>query len=244
MIEVGFQEVLKVGENDYGYWFGVGFMFGCWYGFAVGKDSAGDETMLFLPGCDGANDFPESGECDGEAVKVEIIKRVGAVAQSFEHGYGGVARWFVGEDVRGRPEDYVCSQCGSVLCSEMNNHSIYPDFEEEPEFVGGDDEVDIPSYGSCCACEGTVAVRNAVLLEKKTPVPGTGWGCFQCNLSRDGAVAMVCDSCIERNQAGEIKFACSSNATDPGRIPISELSGDHLHDMSLHPESPGLESDV
>jgi hypothetical protein len=35
----------------------------------------------------------------------------------------------------------------------------------------------------CCGCGGRGNVRNIVMHNLRAPVPGTGWGCFQCHLS-------------------------------------------------------------
>lgn len=90
-------------------------------------------------------------------------------------------------------------------------------------------------YGPCCACEGTEHVRNIMMLHFKAPVPGTGWGCVVCNLPFDGAVAVLCDRCLEI-QAG-LRFAVNGFAADKKRIPYEDLRGVHEHDMKFHPEA-------
>src|SRR5687767_7678986 len=88
--------------------------------------------------------------------------------------------------------------------------------------------------GPCCACEKLEAVRNIIMLNVKGTVPGYGWGCFVCGLSTDGAVAVICDECLESNV--EIRFAVDGKLDDKKRIPIGELTVPHNHDMSRHPE--------
>jgi hypothetical protein len=88
------------------------------------------------------------------------------------------------------------------------------------------------NLGTCCACGGTEAVRNIYTLQKKSPTPGKGWGCFQCDQPQDGAVAVVCDAC--HDSGAPLKFACKGYPGKDGRVPIAELQGIHEHDMSKH----------
>ncbi len=79
------------------------------------------------------------------------------------------------------------------------------------------------------------------MLKEKAPESGTGWGCFQCGLPQDGAVAVLCDDCFARVQAGEtleavLLFACKGQPAKNERVLFSALSGWHRHDMSKHPE--------
>ena len=127
MAEIGLQSVEKIGENDYGYSFAVGLLGGRWYGFAVGVIEPGKKMMLIMPGCD-EDSLPFSAKPYTD-IRAEVIKRVGAVAQSVEHGYGGIKRWFVAEGLRGKPEDYMCSVCGSVGCNPDQHSGIdYDDY--------------------------------------------------------------------------------------------------------------------
>jgi hypothetical protein len=91
--------------------------------------------------------------------------------------------------------------------------------------------------GPCCACAGLDAsgsVRNIIMLNVKGTLPGYGWGCFVCGLSTDGAVAVICDECLESKV--EIRFAVDGKLEDKKRIPRGELKEPHQHDMSMHPE--------
>lgn len=109
-----FDEVYKIGENDWGYWFGIGLLKDRWTGFAVGtwKDDKGEHQMMFF--------FPEIADdlVMGKTDRDLVIKLTGAIAQSVEHAYGGVSRWFVPEDLRGKPEDFICEVCSSVGCDK------------------------------------------------------------------------------------------------------------------------------
>ena len=52
--------------------------------------------------------------------------------------------------------------------------------------------------GMCCACRlAGPTVRNIMMIPFRAPVPGKGWGCLVCRLPSDGAVAVVCDACLE-----------------------------------------------
>jgi hypothetical protein len=96
---------------------------------------------------------------------------------------------------------------------------------------------DAPDLGPCCACEKRGPdVRNIICLHKLAPVPGTGWGCFQCGLPMNGAIVVLCDDCLERNQ--KPRFVCDGRAGEGKRLPIGQLSADPFeHDMSKHPEA-------
>jgi hypothetical protein len=94
-----------------------------------------------------------------------------------------------------------------------------------------DDDLD---FGSCCACEGLDGVRNIIMLDVKALTPGKGWGCVVCHLPNDGAVAVLCDRCLETN--AEVRFAVDGWTTDKKRVKIEELTIEHKHDMKYHHE--------
>lgn len=99
-------------------------------------------------------------------------------------------------------------------------------------------EEPLKSLGTCCLCETDKEVRNILSLPKKSPTPGAGWGCMICELPPDGAMAVVCDACLEQIRAGvaQPKLACRGEAATGGRIPIEELQGEHAHVMARHVE--------
>jgi len=103
------EEAFLIGENDHGYKFAVGKIGERWFGFAEGALENGDKMIFFFPGI-GEN--YQLGLLDRNLV----IKITGAIAESDEHGYGGIARWFVPEELRGKPEDFTCEHCDSVGC--------------------------------------------------------------------------------------------------------------------------------
>lgn len=90
--------------------------------------------------------------------------------------------------------------------------------------------------GPCCHCEkADPSVRNVVALARRAPMPGTGWGCFQCHLPPDGAIAVLCDKCSEASLP--IRFVCVGQPGKGNRLPVEQL-GDEVfyHDLSKHPE--------
>lgn len=97
-----------------------------------------------------------------------------------------------------------------------------------------DDEFgDMPDLGQCCCCGGIENVRNVLMLHLKAKTPGAGcWGCFQCGLPNEGAVAVVCDRCL--NERREILYAVDGEARLNKRVPLSELTEPFEHDMNKH----------
>lgn len=110
MSTIQVEDAFKVGENDHGYYFGVGRVGGRWVGFAVGDAGESGQMMFLLPGI--SEDY-HLGLLDRD----RAIRMTGAIAQSPEHGYGGISRWFVEESLRGKPEDFRCEDCQEVGCS-------------------------------------------------------------------------------------------------------------------------------
>lgn len=93
--------------------------------------------------------------------------------------------------------------------------------------------------GPCCICETERRVRTVLMLDFKSAVRGHGWGCFQCGLPSDGAVAVLCDLCTHRFAAGQaaLKFVCRGYPAEDGRLPYAERSRmKHEHAMERHPE--------
>jgi hypothetical protein len=94
--------------------------------------------------------------------------------------------------------------------------------------------------GPCCICrQAGPVVRNIILLERRGPTPGQGWGCFQCGLPLDGATAVLCDDCLTAYQAGQAQLVevCTGRPAEDGRTPIEALSSEvFTHDPAGHPE--------
>lgn len=105
------RDVLKIGDNQYGYYFAVGRIDNRWIGWA------GAEQAIFL--------FPEIEENYelGLLDRDLVIKLTGAIAQSAEYGYGGIDQWYIPASLRGKPEDYTCQHCCSIGCrGACQNH--------------------------------------------------------------------------------------------------------------------------
>ena len=94
------------------------------------------------------------------------------------------------------------------------------------------------NLGKCCYCEQTgESVRNVITLDKKLPVKSTGgWGCFVCGLPPEGAVAVVCDDCLDKFVENQIalKYACVGDPGENQRIAVEELTETFEHDPSKH----------
>ena len=101
------------------------------------------------------------------------------------------------------------------------------------------------SLGPCCVC-GTPGATVLHLLNAQCPLPGKGWGCFQCDIESHGALAVVCESCAALAETSAtpagmledlLRFVCRGNPGSDGRMPIADLRGEHAHDQSKHPEA-------
>ncbi len=96
---------------------------------------------------------------------------------------------------------------------------------------------DAPDLGPCCICEKTQGVRNIIMLSRRGVVSGHGWGCAQCDLPADGALAVLCDECTAEFQVDEsvLKTACRGYPATEGRIAIADLPpGEFDHDPAKH----------
>lgn len=94
-------------------------------------------------------------------------------------------------------------------------------------------------FGPCCACEtaGDNTVRNLATLDFEAPQGFAGWGCVQCSKASRGAIAVMCDDCVEKN--AEPRFiAGGTYLTDKKRIPLEGyVRVPFTHDDRLHPEA-------
>lgn len=107
--EIDIAERLDIGENDHGYKFAVGKIGDRWVGFADGELDGSDRMLFMFPAI---SDDYQLGLKNRELV----IKLTGAIAQSGEHAYGGIARWFIPAELRGNPKDFICEYCECVGC--------------------------------------------------------------------------------------------------------------------------------
>ncbi len=87
-------------------------------------------------------------------------------------------------------------------------------------------------------CAGVWLVRSIVMLDFASPEPCHGcWGCLVCGLPQIGAVAVLCNACVDRHQAGEeIPLFCLGYAAENRRAPRSSLGRPIVHDMTKHAE--------
>lgn len=94
---------------------------------------------------------------------------------------------------------------------------------------------DTLEFGACCACRQTgPTVRNLIALEVAAPVPGTGWGCVECGAPSNGAVAVLCDACVETG--APILDVCDGYPVSGQRVPRETCTTPFTHDMTKHPE--------
>jgi hypothetical protein len=92
---------------------------------------------------------------------------------------------------------------------------------------------DVPDLGPCCCCGGALRVRNIVMLNRRAPLLGTGWGCVVCGLPMDGAVYVACDRCLETSVRP--REVISGYAASGLRAPIESLSPEPFdHRMEFH----------
>jgi hypothetical protein len=90
-------------------------------------------------------------------------------------------------------------------------------------------------FGSCCACEREdESVRNVVALSVKAPMPNTGWGCMVCGLPLNGALAVVCDTCMEEKRP--IVWVIYGMALSGERVLRSTCTEPFEHNLQYHPE--------
>ena len=93
-------------------------------------------------------------------------------------------------------------------------------------------------YGCCCICESTQNVNNLIQLDYKVESE-SGWGCVRCGLKMEGAIAIICDDCVEthgKSEDLEAKIKLLMNGIK--RIPAPPVAArvPHEHDLSRHPE--------
>lgn len=166
-------------------------------------------------------------------------------------------RWFDTSPSAGDPA-CTCSHCDQVIADEVpirlwnaagqearlhqRCFAIRTGAPPETDFVPlhEDEEIDLSEeedgpimIGPCCACRRTdVELRNLVMLHVRAPVLGTGWGCVVCGLPSDGALAIVCDACLEEDRP--IVDAIEGYATKGQRVPRDTLTVPFEHKLIPH----------
>ncbi|MGC2239171.1 MAG: hypothetical protein WA584_23650 [Pyrinomonadaceae bacterium] len=143
-------------------------------------------------------------------------------------------------------ENFRCTGCSELICTTCGctESASCPEGCDWAKLGGCTScEEETESLGPCCVCETTVGVRNVLMLDEKSPTPGRGWGCVVCGLTSDGALAVVCDACLEKldDDYSQLKFACTGYPATDGRTPIDEVFGLHEHDRRLHEALDGEE---
>jgi hypothetical protein len=124
--DLSITEQTIIGENAY-YRFFVGRMGERWVGFAAESATAHAARQLLL--AEGLNPIPDkiflfpdvSGQGDechlpGVPDRARAIRMTGAIAQDPGHAYGGIDRWHVPDELRGKPEDFRCARCDWFGC--------------------------------------------------------------------------------------------------------------------------------
>ena len=90
--------------------------------------------------------------------------------------------------------------------------------------------------GSCCICELRTDVNNVLHLNFKIESESR-WGCFECDLPIEGAVACFCDACVESYGLDTVEshLRFLMNGTEK-RIPMPppEKRPPHEHDLRYH----------
>lgn len=85
--------------------------------------------------------------------------------------------------------------------------------------------------GTCCGCGTSKGVVNVVMLPRRSPTPGKGWGCVVCGLPGDGAIMVMCDACVGTDPL----FVCRGYPGKDGRALYSGLSPEPFdHDPAAH----------
>lgn len=93
-----------------------------------------------------------------------------------------------------------------------------------------------PKLGACCNCgRKDSLVRSIIFVDRRSPEPGIGCrGCVVCNLPQAGAVAVLCDECLEKSK-GYPERICLGSPADNRRMPFSELGPEPFqHDEFKH----------
>ena len=76
-----------------------------------------------------------------------------------------------------------------------------------------------------------------IFLERRSAVPGHGWGCYTCGLPPEGKLAVLCDECQQlwAEDPEQLKIACRGYPAQDGRIAIEDLPpGSFEHDERKH----------
>jgi hypothetical protein len=95
-----------------------------------------------------------------------------------------------------------------------------------------------PGYGTCCACEQEISPRDpcVVMLPFEAPTGFKGWGCLVCKLPQRGAIAVLCQDCLNANRQPRF-IATGVHVGDNLRFPLtSYVQIPFEHNLAFHPE--------
>lgn len=123
----------------------------------------------------------------------------------------------------------TCRTCGTTSHHPKDIEQLYcgccHTFHKDSDEAG-------PNLGLCCNCKASRAIIP-IVITRRAPVPGKGWGCVVCGLPPDGAVAVLCQACGCADP--HPRFVCVGYPKEGVRVPIEQLPpGEFDHDMSKH----------
>lgn len=106
------------------------------------------------------------------------------------------------------------------------------------------EKIEVKVKGACCACQSEGPHRNLVTVKITAPEAGTGWGCIICGLEPNGAIAVLCDDCVEA-QAVSITHVSLGRVNTGNRISIQDYRHEDFdHDMAVHEEYDQMQADL
>ena len=130
---------------------------------------------------------------------------------------------------------YVCgTECSFMYAKDTEHGPIcVPCWDQIPE---GEGLPQPENLGTCCGCgKEPPGVRNVMFMEREAPPLTDGWGCLVCGLPQKGAIAILCDDCINNDVAP--RFVVSGTVTGGGRQDVTQYPIIPFnHDMAKHPE--------
>lgn len=114
--------------------------------------------------------------------------------------------------------------------------------EENAADLAHEEDAFNTKLGPCCMCGGETDVTTIIMLDREAPEPGTGWGCVVCGLPNNGAVAVVCESCIGRPLEAPIGKVCKGYPVAGERIGLAEYPFvPFAHIVAMHDADEGDE---
>jgi hypothetical protein len=98
--------------------------------------------------------------------------------------------------------------------------------------------IETPVLGACCVCgKHGLDVVNILMLHFRAPEAGKGWGCVVCGLPLDGAIAVLCDSCLwdVQTKKKRITYVCAGYPYEDRRVAIDSFDQQPFeHHMEFH----------